>query len=69
MDYELGARFAGFVSVIYYHLQIGDVFLPPEVLVELWAHGRHHVVRVHHNVHERIDNTCEIRQRGRKHKV
>lgn len=33
--------------------------LPPQVFLELWSHSRKHVVEVHHDVHERVDNADE----------
>lgn len=44
---------------ITHHLQVGDPMLPPQVLLELWSHSREHVVEVHHDVHERVDNADE----------
>ena len=35
-----------------YHLQSGDVLLPPEVLLVLWSHGSHHVVEIHYDVYK-----------------
>lgn len=37
------------------HLQSGQVLLPPKVLFVLRAHGRHHVVKVHHHVDKRVE--------------
>lgn len=36
-----------------YHLNGGEVLLPPEVLLVVWAHGRQAIVSVHNN----MDNT------------
>lgn len=33
--------------------------LPPQVFLELWSHSREHVVEVHHDVHERVDDADE----------
>lgn len=40
-----------------HHLHVGDVLLPPQILLELRSHGRQQVVRVHDDVHERVDGT------------
>lgn len=39
----------------YYHLHGGQMLLPPQELLVLRPHGRQHVVRVHEDVYERID--------------
>lgn len=41
------------------HLEVGEVFLPPDVAAVLRSHGRQHVVDVHHNVYEGVDKTKE----------
>lgn len=48
------------------HLESGQVLLPPDVLLVFRAHRRHHVVKVHDNVNERVQHgeegavaTCE----------
>ena len=41
------------------HLQGGHVLLPPDVLLVLWAHGGQHVVSVHEDVHESVEQTEE----------
>lgn len=41
------------------HLENGQVLLPPEVLLNLWSHGSQHVVSVHGNVYERIQQAEE----------
>ena len=35
-----------------YHLQPGDVLLPPEVLLVLWSHSGQHVVEIHYDVYK-----------------
>lgn len=40
-----------------YHLQRGDVFFPPEVLLILRQDGREQIIRVHDDVHETVDDT------------
>jgi len=42
-----------------HHLQGGQVLLPPEVLLVLWTHGREHVVGVHHDVDEGVEQAEE----------
>lgn len=42
-----------------YHLQHGEILLPPEVLLYLRSHGGQHVVRVHDDVHEGIQQAEE----------
>lgn len=42
-----------------YHLQGGDVLLPPDVLLEAGSHGSQHVVGVHDDVHEGVDDADE----------
>lgn len=37
-----------------YHLEYGQVFLPPQVLLHLGPEGGQHVVHVHDDVHERV---------------
>ena len=41
------------------HLHDGEVFLPPDELGVLRSHGGHHVVKVHDDVHERVEQTEE----------
>lgn len=36
-------------------LNPGDVLLPPQVLPVAWSHRRQHVVKVHENVHKRVE--------------
>lgn len=33
------------------------VLLPPEILVILWSHGRYQIIRVHDDVHERVQDS------------
>ena len=40
-------------------LQLGQVALPPEVLLEAGAERREEVVRVHHNVNEEVEHGAE----------
>ena len=40
-----------------YHLESGEVLLPPNVLLVLRTHGSHHVVKVHDNVDESVEQT------------
>lgn len=42
-----------------YDLQFGHIFLPPQVFLVLRTHGRQHVIRVHANVHEVIQDIRE----------
>ena len=41
------------------HLQRGEMLLPPDVLLVLGAHGGDHVVEVHDDVHERVEQAKE----------
>lgn len=41
------------------HLETGQVFLPPDVLLIFWAHSCHHVVEVHDDVHECVQESKE----------
>jgi hypothetical protein len=41
---------AGTILLVTYELKKCKMLLPPEVLVVLWPHGRHHVVEVHDDV-------------------
>lgn len=41
------------------HLQAGEVFLPPEILLELGSEGCEQVVRVHHDVYEGVEQSEE----------
>lgn len=43
--------------VITYDLHNGQVFLPPQIFLHLWAHGRQQIVHVHDYVNERVDET------------
>ncbi len=40
-----------------YHLESSKVFLPPNELLVLGTHGGHHVVKVHDNVDEGVEQT------------
>lgn len=49
-----------------YHLECGEVLLPPDELLVLGSEGGHHVVEVHHNMYKRVKHreertvaTCE----------
>lgn len=42
-----------------YHLEHSQVFLPPEVLLHLRTNSGQHVVRVHDDVHERVEQPEE----------
>lgn len=44
-----------------YHLEGGEVFLPPNELGVLGSHGGDHVVEVHDDVHERVEQAEERR--------
>jgi len=41
------------------HLEHSQVFLPPEVLLHLWSNSGQHVVRVHNDVYESIEQSKE----------
>lgn len=47
------------MTIITNHLQIGDPMFPPQVFLELWSHSREHVVEVHDNVNEWVDDSDE----------
>lgn len=49
----------GFTSHAAYHLQSGQVLLPPEVFLVLRTHGGEHVVGVHHDVDEGVEQAEE----------
>lgn len=40
-----------------YDLHDGQVFLPPQMLLDLWSHGGQHIVHVHDDMNERIDQS------------
>lgn len=42
-----------------YHLESSEVLLPPDVLLVFGPHGCHHVVEVHHDMHERVKQSEE----------
>lgn len=44
-----------------YHLEGGEILLPPDVLLVLWAHRRDHVVEVHDDMHEGVEESEEGR--------
>jgi hypothetical protein len=44
-----------------YHLESGEVFFPPNEFLVLRAHGGHHVVEVHDDVDEGVEQTEEGR--------
>lgn len=48
-----------------YHLKSGEIFLPPNEFLVLRAHGSHHVVKVHDDVDECIEQTEESRVAAR----
>jgi len=41
------------------HLKRGEIFLPPDVLLVLGSHGSHHVVEVHDDVDEGVQQSKE----------
>ena len=44
-----------------HNLKLSHVFLPPQVLLVLWAQCGEHVVEVHQDVHEVVENVRERR--------
>lgn len=44
---------------ITHHLQVGDPVLPPQVFLEFWSHRGQHIVKVHDDVHEGVDDANE----------
>lgn len=42
-----------------YQLQGGQMLLPPDVLLVFRTHGGHHVVEVHDDVHQVVDDVGE----------
>lgn len=49
----------GRACVVQYHLEHGQVFLPPQVFLHLRPDGGQHVVRVHDDMYERVEQTEE----------
>lgn len=43
------------------HLKSGEIFLPPNEFLVLWSHGGHHVVEIHDDVDESVEQTEESR--------
>lgn len=43
------------------HLESGEVFLPPDVLLVLGSHSGHHVIEVHDDVNESVEQAEESR--------
>lgn len=52
-------RRAPLSAIATYHLEYGQVFLPPQVLLHMRSDSGQHVIRVHDYVHERIQETEE----------
>lgn len=40
-------------------MQSGQIFFPPQILLELGTHGREHIVAVHNNMYKGIEQTEE----------
>lgn len=49
-----------------YHLQVGDVFLPPQVFLHLRTKRRQEVVGVHNDVHEGVNTADECAMASRE---
>ena len=49
-----------------YHLESGEVFFPPNEFLILWTHGGHHVVKVHDDVDEGVEQTEKGRVTARR---
>lgn len=52
-------------STLNYHLEGGEVLLPPDVLLVLRSHGGDHVVEVHDDVYEGVEEGEEGRVAAR----
>lgn len=37
-----------------YHLESGKVFFPPDIFLIFGSHGGYHIIKVHHNMYESI---------------
>lgn len=46
-------------GIMTYQLHLRNVLLPPERLFQLWFEGGQEVVRVHDDMHPRIDESQE----------
>lgn len=44
-----------------YDLQFSHILFPPQKFGVFWSHGRHHVVEIHANVHEVVQQIGECR--------
>lgn len=42
-----------------HHLQVCDPVFPPQVFLELWSHSREHIVEVHDDMNEGVDDSNE----------
>ena len=42
-----------------YHLNLSYILLPPNIVLVLWPHGRHEIVRVHYDMYIAIKVPCE----------
>jgi len=40
-------------------LKDGEVLFPPDEFGVLWAHGSHHVIEIHDDVHESVEHPEE----------
>ena len=49
-----------------YHLECGEVLFPPNKFLVLRTHGGHHVVKVHDNVDEGVEQTKKGRVAARR---
>lgn len=49
------------VSFSTYNLKFSHVTFPPQVLLILWSHGCQHVIEVHQDVNEVVENVGECR--------
>lgn len=42
-----------------HHLECSEILLPPNVFLVFGSHRRHHVIEVHNDVHERVEQREE----------
>lgn len=47
------------------HLQNSQIFLPPQIFLYFWAHGGKHIIGVHKNVYESVQESKEGRMTAR----
>lgn len=55
MQQEMLRKWFKLHNFAFYHLEGGEVLLPPDELLVLGAHGGDHVVEVHHDVYKGVE--------------